>query len=67
MLIDWNTGNLYDGISASLGYEYTIDSRMLIVNSPDSTDYNKNCVYCEPHIYIFNERSKRFEEYQIKK
>lgn len=61
-LVDLNTGIVYDGVGASLGYDYREDSRMLIVNPPDSTGFYLNCPYCEPFIYVWNDKTKKFEE-----
>lgn len=61
-LVDLKTGVVYDGVDAALGYEFRKDSRMLIVNPPDSTGFYLNCPYCEPLIYVWNEKSKKFEQ-----
>ncbi len=62
LLIDRTTGRIYDSPTASLGYEFRIDSRMLIVNPPDSTGFYEDCYYCKPIIYIFDEQTKTFNE-----
>ena len=62
LLIDRRTGRIYDSPTASLGYEFRIDSRMLIVNPPDSTGFYEDCYYCKPVIYIFDEQTKTFSE-----
>lgn len=61
-VVDMQTGIVYEGETASLGYEFKKDSRMLIVNPPDSTGFYLNCGYCEPLIYIWNEKQKKFEQ-----
>ena len=62
VLIDRRNGKIYDAPTSSVGYEFQNDSRMLIVNPPDSIGYyDKNCFYCEPEIYILNEKTKKFE------
>lgn len=61
VLIDRKTGKIYDAPTASLGYKFQKDSRMLIVNPPDSLGYYGKCSYCKPEIYILNERTKKFE------
>ncbi len=73
-LIDANTGEIYQGPHAALGYEYYKDSRMLIVNPPrkdNDTDgvyatkkhhYLSECAYCHPYIFIWNDTTKEFEE-----
>ncbi|WP_298309130.1 hypothetical protein [Flavobacterium sp.] len=50
VIIDRKTGKIYDSPTASLGYEFRNDSRMLIVNPPDSLGYYDNCSYCKPEI-----------------
>ena len=62
VLIDRRTGKIYDAPTASVGYKFQKDSRMLIVNPPDSLgNYIKDCPYCKPEIYILNEKTKKFE------
>jgi len=62
VIVDRKTGKIYDSPTASRGYEYRKDSRMLIVNPPDSLGYYDNCSYCKPEIYILNEITKKFEK-----
>ena len=62
VLIDRRNGKIYDAPTASVGYKFQKDSRMLIVNPPDSLGYYiKDCPYCKPEIYILNEKTKKFE------
>ena len=62
VLIDRRTGKIYDSPTASVGYKFQKDSRMLILNPPDSLSYYyKDCPYCKPEIYILNEKTKKFE------
>ena len=72
-IIDAATGKIYAGPDASMGYEFRIDSRMIVVNPPnkysdddpyhsDSSFYRSDCIYCQPLIYIWNEEQKMFEE-----
>lgn len=62
VLIDNRTGKIYDAPMASKGYDYKANSRMLIVNPPDSLGYYDNCSYCIPEIYILDEKTKKFEQ-----
>lgn len=62
MIIDRQTGKIYDSPSSSLGYEYYPDSRMLLVNPPDSNGFYDDCLYCKPEIHIFDEKTKTFRE-----
>jgi len=66
MLIDRKTGKIYNAPEASLGYDFRVNSRMLIVNPPDSNGFYDDCAYCKPIIYIFDERTKTFKEKQPK-
>ena len=65
-VIDRKTGKVYNSPSASLGYYFRADSKMLIVNPPDTSGFYDDCVYCKPMIYIFNEQTKTFTERQKK-
>lgn len=63
VLIDRRTGKIYDAPGSTVGSEYKKDSRMLIINPPEETNYfNNHCSYCKPEIYILNEITKKFEK-----
>ena len=63
VLIDRRTGKIYDAPDSSVGSEFKKDSRMLIINPPEETNYfYNNCFYCKPEIYILNEITKKFEK-----
>lgn len=64
LLIDRKTGKIYDSPLASLGYDFRVDSRMLIVNPPDTNGFYDDCLYCKPIIYVFDEQTKTFKERQ---
>lgn len=64
LLLDRRTGKIYDSPGASLGYDFRTDSRMLIVNPPDTSGFYDGCFYCKPIIYIFDEQTKTFNEIQ---
>lgn len=66
LLIDRKTGKIYDSPGASLGYDFRADSRMLIVNPPDTSGFYQDCSYCKPIIYIFDEQTKTFKEKERK-
>jgi hypothetical protein len=59
-VIDRKTGTVYDSPSAALGYEYRVDSRMLIVNPPDTSGFYDDVFYRRPMIYVFDEQAKTF-------
>lgn len=62
LLVDRNTGKIFDVPTASLGYEFYPDSRLLMVNPPDSDGLYQNCSYCKPMLYVFDETTKTFKE-----
>jgi hypothetical protein len=63
-IIDRKTGKVYDSPGASLGYDFRVDSRLLIANPPDSTGFYNDDAYSKPSIYIFDEQTKTFTERQ---
>ena len=51
-VVDLNTGKVYDGISSGIGYSFKKDSRLMVVNPPDSTNwYDKTVPYAIPEEY----------------
>lgn len=62
VIIDRKSGKIYDAPESSRGYKFRVDSRMLIVNPPDATGFYDDCPYCKPIIYVFDERTRKFEE-----
>lgn len=54
VIINVDNGKIAELPVSSAGYKYQIDSRMLIVNPPDSIDYYYNSFQYEPSIYIFD-------------
>jgi hypothetical protein len=53
-VVDMKTGKAYNGINSEIGYEFKKDSKLLIVNPPDSTGwYNKNEIWQHPSQYIW--------------
>lgn len=69
VVVDLRSGNVYDGKTASLGYEFQATSRMLIVNPVGNEvdtfhpgrGYYLDCPYCKPEICVWNEVEKQFE------
>lgn len=61
-ITDLKTGNVYDLPPASLDYEFQSDSRLLVINPPDSSGYYDYCSYCEPELWVWNENKKKFEK-----
>jgi len=63
-VVDMKTGIVYNGLPSAVGYKFEKDSKILIVNPPDSTNYYpKNRWVPYPEQYIWT--GKRF--IQIKK
>ncbi len=60
LLIDRQTGKIYDSPDAVFGYDFRSNSRMLIVNPPDSNGFYSDFGYSKPVIYIFDEHTKKF-------
>ncbi len=61
-ITDMKTGKVYDLPPATLDYKFRNDSRLLVVNPPDDSGYFEDCGYCEPELWIWNERIKKFEK-----
>ena len=61
-ITDLKTGRVYDIPAASLDYDFRKDSRLLVVNPPDSTGFYDYCSYCEPELWLWNENNKKFEK-----
>jgi len=66
LLIGRRTGKIYDSPGASLGYDFRVESKMLIVNPPNTNGFYDDCFYCKPIIYIFDEQTKTFKKRQRK-
>jgi hypothetical protein len=60
IVVDVLTGKIYNGVDVALGLNYKANSRMLIVNPPDSSNYYFDCPYCKPLVYIFDDNNKKF-------
>lgn len=53
--INAENGKLIELPSAGGGYEYRKDSRLLVLNPPDSLDYYiKDCEWCKPELYLLD-------------
>jgi hypothetical protein len=62
VLVDVIDGKVYEGLMSPLGFDFRKDSRMIIVNAPDSSGFYDDCAYCHPEIWIWDEKLKRFNE-----
>ena len=61
-VIDLRDGSVYDGPAASMGYQFKVNSRLLIVNPADSLGFIADCSYCFPEFWLWNEKLKKFEK-----
>lgn len=52
-VVDRQDGKVLDKVQSSTGAQYTPDSRIFIVNPPDSSLNYIDCPYCEPEAYVF--------------
>ena len=63
VIVDRTTGKIYEVPSASFGYDFMPNSRMLIINSPDSAGfYDDNSAFGKPEILVLDEETKEFIE-----
>ena len=58
-IVDMKTGKVYDGPHASSGYQYKLESRLLVVNPPPSGGLYMPCDYCEPELYVWTGKEFR--------
>lgn len=55
VVIDTENGKIIEIPSASVSYKFHINSRLLILNPPDSLNYYiKDCSYCKPELYYLD-------------
>ncbi|MFD2998875.1 hypothetical protein ACFS7Z_00765 [Pontibacter toksunensis] len=54
-VVDRETGKILDKLQSSIGAKFNINSRLFIVNPPDSTVNYGECAYCTPEAYVFKE------------
>ncbi|WP_092098464.1 hypothetical protein [Pontibacter chinhatensis] len=52
-VVDRETGKVLDKVQSSTGAKYSKDSRLLVVNPPDSAVNYQECRYCTPAYYEF--------------
>ena len=61
-LVDVTTGIIYQGITASLGYEFKISSKLMIVNPGRVIG---DCSFCKSEYWVWNEIEKKFIQLHI--
>ena len=54
-VVDRQDGKVLDKLQSSTGAQFSPDSRIFIVNPPDSTHNYVECPYCEPAAYVLEE------------
>ncbi|TPE46059.1 hypothetical protein [Pontibacter mangrovi] len=52
-VVDNQTGKVLDKLQGSMGAHYSADSRLFILNPPDSTVNYDACNNCSPEAYVF--------------
>jgi len=59
--INARNGKLIEIPTSSVGYQFQKNSRLLIVNPPDSLNYYiKDCAYCKPELYLLDTIKNKF-------
>ena len=51
-VVDRENGEIIDKVQSSIGAQFSSDSRIFIVNPPDSSLNYVDCPYCEPEAYV---------------
>jgi hypothetical protein len=57
-VVDLRTGKVYHSLTASLGFEFKRNSRLVIVNPGETID---SCAFCKPEYWVWDERLKKFK------
>ncbi|RDV16401.1 hypothetical protein DXT99_04145 [Pontibacter diazotrophicus] len=58
-VVDRETGKVLDKLQSSIGAKFTPNSRLFIVNPPDSTVRYGECRDCTPEAYVFENKQFR--------
>jgi hypothetical protein len=61
-ITDLKTGDVYDIPTATLNYEYKPDSKLLVINPPDSSGYYDDSFYCLPELWEWKDNKKKFKK-----
>ena len=61
-IVDSKTGKVYDGPSASLGYDFRNHSRLIIVNPKSLVGSLGDCPFCKEQKWVWSEGKKIFEK-----
>ncbi|WP_299986859.1 hypothetical protein [uncultured Pontibacter sp.] len=54
-VVDRQDGKVLDKVQSSTGAQFSPDSRIFIVNPPDSSHNYVDCPYCEPAAYVLEQ------------
>ncbi|MBF9254352.1 hypothetical protein I2I11_13685 [Pontibacter sp. 172403-2] len=54
-VVDRETGRVLDKVQSSIGAKYSPDSRLFIINPPDSAINYNECQDCAPRAYVFED------------
>jgi len=57
-IVDLKKGIVYHAVTASVGYDFKRNSRLVIVN-PGQTD---SCAFCTPEYWVWNDKKKAFKK-----
>ena len=53
-VVDLRSGKVYNGLSSEIGYEFRKNSKLMILNPPDSSSwFNKNILWQQPSQYVW--------------
>ncbi len=55
IVIDRESGKVLEKLQSRLGASYSANSRLLVLNPPDSTINYQDCRYCSPEAYVLKE------------
>ena len=58
-IVDLKTGIVYQGLTAAMGYDFKVNSRLVIVNPGQTID---SCAVCASEYWVWNERTKVFRK-----
>jgi hypothetical protein len=62
-VVDRETGKVLDKVQSSIGARYSADSRLFIVNPPDSAINYEACNQCTPQAFVFeNDKFRKLEQ-----
>ncbi|MCC9138016.1 hypothetical protein ACFSKU_03790 [Pontibacter silvestris] len=52
-VVDRESGQVLDKVESNVGAQFSKNSRLFVVNPPDSTINYNECSYCTPQAYVF--------------